>query len=244
VATETEEAIAPQGKGGGMSTGPHDAMLRKAWKEAFLRRYKVKYQPPDGRKDEKALVAFGDVAERRRWDLHKSLAFFIACLEVMHRAGEQEVTLKAAHRYVHDTIEYVREMRAVTPVTTPDHTTAHFPATASELEASSKAMSEIQTLLGNKIAPATTEAQFKAFHEANPHVYDQIVEMSNKLQARGHKRGGIKMLFEVLRWKHMSTNDPSSDFKLNNNYAPHYARMAMQEEPDLDGFFELRELRS
>jgi hypothetical protein len=32
----------------------------------------------------------------------------------------------------------------------------------------------------------------------------------------------------------------TGDFKLNNNYRAHYARLIMHQEPDLDGIFELR----
>jgi hypothetical protein len=34
------------------------------------------------------------------------------------------------------------------------------------------------------------------------------------------------------------------DFKLNNNYHSRYARLIMEREPGLDGFFETRGLRS
>ena len=51
------------------------------------------------------------------------------------------------------------------------------------------------------------------------------------------------MLFEVLLWQRMlQTTD--EDFKLNNNYAPRYARMIMENNQDLDGVFELRAMRT
>ena len=36
----------------------------------------------------------------------------------------------------------------------------------------------------------------------------------------------------------------STEWKINNNFAPHYARLIMEQEPDLKGFFEVRELRA
>ncbi len=42
----------------------------------------------------------------------------------------------------------------------------------------------------------------------------------------------------------MQTDDPTSEFRLNNDYRALYARQLMDNEPELDGFFETRTLRS
>ncbi len=90
-------------------------------------------------------------------------------------------------------------------------------------------------------APTIHDA-FLAFDDANPHVYEALVQLALDLANRGHRRIGIGMLFEVLRWQTaMVTTD--SGFKLNNNYRSHYARAIMDNVPDLAGIFELRELR-
>jgi hypothetical protein len=48
---------------------------------------------------------------------------------------------------------------------------------------------------------------------------------------------------EVVRFhRALETTDP--DFKLNNNYSSRYARILMDEEPELAGFFQTRELKS
>lgn len=87
------------------------------------------------------------------------------------------------------------------------------------------------------------EASFEAFHEANPWVYRALVELARDMHDRGRGRVGMKMLFEVLRWQHaLATVDPSSEFKLNNNYHSRYARLIMDNEPDLAGLFETRKL--
>lgn len=89
------------------------------------------------------------------------------------------------------------------------------------------------------------EREFEDFHRENPEVYRRLVQMSRDLVSRGHRKIGIGMLFEVLRWQHyMSTTDPHSDFKLNNNYRAYYARFIMDECPDLDGVFDVRALRA
>jgi len=85
------------------------------------------------------------------------------------------------------------------------------------------------------------EAQFKAFHLANPRIYRELVRLARDLKLKGHQRYGISGLFEVIRWhRHMETTDPQ--FKLSNNHKPYYARLIMAREKDLNGFFQLNRL--
>ncbi len=87
--------------------------------------------------------------------------------------------------------------------------------------------------------------KFTEFHNRNPHVLNRLTQMAFDLKERGHRRVGIEMLFNVIRWETMmEIEDPSSLYKLNNNYKPHYARMIMETYPELDGFFEVRELKA
>ena len=89
------------------------------------------------------------------------------------------------------------------------------------------------------------EKCFVAFHEKNPHVYRNLVIMARQLGSRGRKKIGMKMLFEPLRWNYlMATDDPNSDYKLNNNYTSRYARLISKQEPDLSAIFEVRELKA
>ena len=96
----------------------------------------------------------------------------------------------------------------------------------------------------NAVDP-TIEEQFNAFHETNPVVLDELIELADELLLHGYNRGSMKMLFEVLRWERMlKTDDPSSEFKLNNNYTSHYARLVARTHPRFEEFFETRNLRS
>ena len=112
-----------------------------------------------------------------------------------------------------------------------------------------------QTLFDEPIQPTTQPRrampgmslvdQFRAFHAANPHVYDALRNLALRLRNNGHRRIGMKMLFETLRYQYMiNTSDPNSDFKLNNNYTAYYARLLMDNEPVLAGAFETRERRA
>lgn len=91
----------------------------------------------------------------------------------------------------------------------------------------------------------TIQESFLAFHEANPWVYRELVRMAREAVAAGRQRVGIKMLVEVLRWRaEMGTVDPSSSYKINNNLSSRFARLIMQQEPDLAEAFSTRELRA
>lgn len=89
------------------------------------------------------------------------------------------------------------------------------------------------------------EEAFWKWHAQNPQVYSELVSLARRLRDRGHRKVGIGMLFEVLRWRHaMRTTGDADGFKLNNNYRALYARLIMEQEDDLAGMFELRALGS
>ncbi len=85
--------------------------------------------------------------------------------------------------------------------------------------------------------------RFAAFHQANPNVYDELVRLSRQAKAAGRERVGLRMLFEVVRWNQL-TSTTGDQFKLNDNYISRYARLIMDQEPDLAGLYETRELRA
>lgn len=87
----------------------------------------------------------------------------------------------------------------------------------------------------------TIREAFLRFHRENPHVYTELVKLARRAHQAGNRRIGIKMLFEVLRWRH-ALRTGGDDFKLNNNYHSYYSRLIMAREDDLRGVFELRRL--
>ena len=102
-------------------------------------------------------------------------------------------------------------------------------------------MSEVQQ-------PALFESQiqqrFLDYHSKNPHVYVTLRRLALEAVQRGQRHIGAKMLWEVMRWNlMMETSDPEG-WKLNNNYCSRYARMLMDQNSDLAGVFETRELRA
>lgn len=93
--------------------------------------------------------------------------------------------------------------------------------------------------------PGSIQESFEQFHRDNPWVYEALRRLAVDLVRRGRKKVGIGMLFEVLRWQHTrETVDPNSEFKLNNNLRSRYARLLMDNEAELAGAFEVRELKA
>ncbi len=90
----------------------------------------------------------------------------------------------------------------------------------------------------------TIRDAFLEFHQRHPEVLEQLRTRALRAKRKGYQPG-IAALFEVLRWGHgMARKSGSDEFKLNNNFKAHYARLLMQTTPELSGFFELRQARS
>jgi len=102
--------------------------------------------------------------------------------------------------------------------------------------------------LGELVQPAgggTVQERFEEFHAANPHVAQCLATLARRMIAKGRDRIGMKMLFEVLRWEYyLHTDDPNSDYKLNNTMTSRYARLLEETHADLRGVFETRQLRA
>lgn len=91
--------------------------------------------------------------------------------------------------------------------------------------------------------PLTIREQFAVFHTENPRVFEALEAMAAEMVLRGRKRISARMLIEALRYDfYIKTDDPNSDFKVNNNYSAHYARMLLDVHPDWEGLFQLREI--
>lgn len=85
------------------------------------------------------------------------------------------------------------------------------------------------------------EERFRRFHALNPHVYRSLLALAHQEQAAGIERGSINRLYEVLRHRQAleTRGDP---WKLNNSFRSFYARLLMECEPQLRGWFETRRL--
>lgn len=85
------------------------------------------------------------------------------------------------------------------------------------------------------------ERSFKAFHDANPHVYRELERCALRESARSRRLSISKMVEQIRADRMIETaNDP---FKINNNFRALYARLLMHRHTELDGRFEVRERR-
>lgn len=82
--------------------------------------------------------------------------------------------------------------------------------------------------------------KFRVFHENNPHVFMKLRALALDLKQRGLEKYSIKGLYEVVRWQYAFEYGKDEQYRLNNNYTAYYARLLMEAEPDLKGFFSLR----
>lgn len=90
---------------------------------------------------------------------------------------------------------------------------------------------------------ASLEERFWEFHRLNPSVYHALVRLARQVKAAGRTHFGIGALFERLRFE-AALQTWGDEYRLNNNYRSRYARLIMAQEPDLEGFFETRELHT
>jgi hypothetical protein len=91
--------------------------------------------------------------------------------------------------------------------------------------------------------PRSIQAKFEEYHRKRPEVYQQLIGLVFDKYRNGRKFYGIGALFEELRW-YFRIEKREEDFKLNNNYRSRYVRKLIDEFPELEDFFELRELRA
>lgn len=99
----------------------------------------------------------------------------------------------------------------------------------------------IPLLMSRQLRPVpkdNIQVAFEKFHAANPEVYRKLVNLARTVKVT-HDTYGIESLFARLRW-HFEFETTGDYFKLNNNFRSRYARLVMEQEPDLKGFFRTR----
>jgi hypothetical protein len=89
---------------------------------------------------------------------------------------------------------------------------------------------------------ATIQEQYEAWITENPWVLPLVESLVSSWLARGHKRVGIKQVWEVIRWQYGATT--GDVFKANNNYTSRVARDLIAKHPEWAEAIQTRELRS
>lgn len=86
--------------------------------------------------------------------------------------------------------------------------------------------------------------QCTAYHKAHPEVWDLFVKFSKEIISKGYKNYSVNAIFERIRWEIDVGGNGDTEFKINNNYRPLYARRFMNMYPQHDGFFRTRKQTS
>jgi len=88
----------------------------------------------------------------------------------------------------------------------------------------------------------TITQAFKEYHEANPFIYEyfksyafRMLDACNKISA--------KLIINRIRWE-VRVETQAKDFKINDAFQAHYARLFLRDFPQYKKCMELRELRS
>ena len=89
------------------------------------------------------------------------------------------------------------------------------------------------------------EEKFWEYHIKHPEVYQMLVRFAREWRDRrgAHSVGGMKMLWERVRWEMAINPTVDETFKCNNNHPAFYSRLLMERNPELVGIFHLRRQR-
>lgn len=105
---------------------------------------------------------------------------------------------------------------------------------------------EVSTLHVDRVvsdSPDSIRGRFLKFHRENPDVYTESVKIARYLRIDvGLNRVSMSLIWERLRWLH-TVETKGEPFRLGNDYRSEYARLIMEQEPDLRGLFKLGKLR-
>lgn len=88
------------------------------------------------------------------------------------------------------------------------------------------------------------EARFRRFHSDNPHVLAELETLARSWFESGKTSVGIGFLCEILRWNLGLKTNSLDEFKINNDFRAHYARMMIARNPEWEGRIRVRALRT
>lgn len=90
--------------------------------------------------------------------------------------------------------------------------------------------------------PSAMRLKFEAFHADNPDVYRLFSMFAFKAIHKGAEKIGARLIWERMRW-HVKFDTTEHDFKLNDHYIAHYARLFLARHQEHEGIFELRAIK-
>jgi hypothetical protein len=92
--------------------------------------------------------------------------------------------------------------------------------------------------------PDSIDVRFARWAAKNPDIIRLLLKFALEAKQAGFNRFGIAAIVERARWEVNFVSRGDEPFKISNDFKSRLARLLMEMEPTLEGFFELRELRS
>lgn len=91
---------------------------------------------------------------------------------------------------------------------------------------------------------ATIQDRFFAFHNANPHVYDQLRALAYRVKKKHPQlqKIGMQLLVEHLRWLYLDHTVSTDGFRISNDFVRPYAQLIEARNPALKDFFTTRKI--
>jgi NAD-dependent DNA ligase len=83
---------------------------------------------------------------------------------------------------------------------------------------------------------------FQQYHQANPHLYELYKAIAMQLIQQNRRIIGSAHIFQKMRYEYQFKTD-GSPFKIDNNFAPHYARKFVLEHPQYGHLFKFKALK-
>lgn len=83
--------------------------------------------------------------------------------------------------------------------------------------------------------------RFREYHRMNPWIFEEFTKEAFALKEGGRIAFGAKEIFERMRWKRQETNS-LGDYKINNTWAPYYARALIKKYPVFRNYIMLKKL--
>ena len=88
------------------------------------------------------------------------------------------------------------------------------------------------------------DVRFDRWAAKNPDIIELLLKFALEAKQAGRNRFGIAAIVERARWEVNFVSQGEEPFKISNDFKSRLARLLMEMDPTLEGFFELRELRS
>lgn len=89
----------------------------------------------------------------------------------------------------------------------------------------------------------TIDQRWALWKAANPWVLPFVESLAANLIAKGHKRIGVKQLWEVLRYSY-DANTVGDPFRANNDFTSRASRDLLEMHPEWSDYIEIRALRA